>query len=57
MGADNSILEPSKSDTIFCFSLDLAKWNTFHICSADNLEQMAQWLKVRELTIHSFLKD
>lgn len=54
---DNSILEPSKSDAKFCFNLDLAKWNIFHICSADNLEQMVQWLKVRELAIHSFLKD
>lgn len=48
MGADNSTLEPSKSETKFCFNLELTKWNIFHIHSADNLEQMAQWLEVRE---------
>ena len=57
MGAHNSTLEPSKSETEFCFNLDLSKWNIFHIHSADNLEQMDQWLEVRERISNQFFSE
>lgn len=57
MGTDNSTLELSKSEIGICFSLDLSKWNIFHIHSADNLEQIAQRLEIRERDSNQFSSE
>lgn len=57
MGTDNSTLELSRSENELCFNFDLSKWNIFHIHSADNLEQMVQWLEVRERISSQFFSQ
>lgn len=57
IGAYISTLEPSKFETEFCFNLDLSNWDIFHIHSTDNLEQMAQWLEVRERISNQFFSE